>query len=362
MTVASDLQKVHVVGAGLIGTSIALAAKAKGLSVTIEDLDPQAQALARDLIKSHSEGAPNSDGLLVVVAVPPLSTPDAVVRALSIFPNATVMDVASVKTNVTVQVQALSENSERFVPTHPIAGRESGGPKSAQADLFRGRAWILSPGGRTRPDSIELVSDFITGIGATPYLMDAKRHDELLARISHLPQLVSSALASLLSSEDLPIQVAGQGLRDVTRLAESDPYLWQEILESNKSEVLEALKVFRDVINGLVKDAESEDFVSIKHLMERGRAGRRKISGKHGSQPRAYSIFHIVIDDRPGVLGDLFSLMAEHGINVEDLDIEHSPNQETGLITISVAPEQSGATSDALRIGNWLFHLEGVRE
>lgn len=362
MTPFEDFRKVHVVGAGLIGTSIALAAKELGYEVTLEDVDPRVELLAQDLIKNHVRPETSADNLLVVVAVPPLVTGQLVVQALELYPLSTVMDVASSKTNVLLEVESLSEEIDRFVPSHPIAGREIGGPRAAQSDLFAGRAWVITPSVEADRQRVERVSRFVSRLGATVYSMSPKEHDELFARISHLPQLISSALASLLKSEERPIQVAGQGLRDVTRLAESDSSLWSEIVQSNRIEVMNALILYRDVIDHLVENLEKGDFQSIVKIMDDGRLGRQKISGKHGSQPRKYAIFHIVIDDRPGVLGQLFSLMAEHEINVEDLNIEHSPNQETGLISIAVSPEQKSITSSALTNGKWIFHTEGQEQ
>ncbi len=353
---------IHVIGAGLIGTSIALASKEMGYPVTLEDADPKVELLAQDLIKNHSQCDPAAEDLLVVVAVPPLRTAKVVAAALSRYSKSIVIDVSSAKTKVKDEVKLLSEDLDRFIPTHPVAGREVGGPKAAQSDLFSGRAWVVTPSNRSKQEHIDIVVDFISNLGATVYLMDPQEHDQLFARISHLPQLMSSALASLLQAEHLGIQMAGQGLRDVTRLAESDSSLWKEIVEANQVEVFKALKLYRGVIDRLIESIEKDDFESIANIIDEGRIGRQRISGKHGSKPRRYSIFHIVIDDRPGVLGELFSLMAKHEINVEDLNIEHSPNQETGLISIAVSPEQESKTSSALQSQEWIFHLGGISE
>lgn len=355
---SSELQ-IHVIGAGLIGTSIALAAKELGHFVTIEDANTRVELLARDLIKNHSEADSAAQNLIVVVAVPPLVSARVISAALDRYPRSIVIDVASAKTKVVLEVESLSVDSAKFIPTHPIAGREVAGPKAAQADLFVGRAWVITPHEGNSQDLIQEVSHFISSLGASVYVMSCLEHDELFAQISHLPQLVSSALASLLAVENDGFQLAGQGLRDTTRLAESDSSLWREIVEANQSEVLKALKLYREVIDQIVRSVESGDYETIAVTMEQGRLGRQRISGKHGALARRYSIFHIVIDDRPGVLGELFSLMAKHEINIEDLDIEHSPNQETGLISISVSPDQESRTSSALKAGEWTFHLEG---
>jgi len=146
----------------------------------------------------------------------------------------------------------------------------------------------------------------------------------------------------------------------VTRLADSDFGLWNDIIATNRSEISKTLDDFSKVLDSVsIAIREGQEDV-IRNLFSRGKSGKSRISGKHGGRPRRYSTFRIVIDDRPGVLGELFSLCSREGINIEDLDLEHSPNQETGLISLAVKPEQSDILSRALEKSQWIFHLSGT--
>lgn len=348
---------LHVIGAGLIGTSLALGARQAGYQVTISDVDERQERLAQNLLRT---GNLVSDPSLVIVAIPPSSAAEVVCDALSLFPSSIVVDVTSTKTKVQQKVKLLSESWDRFVPSHPIAGREVGGASSAQADLFQGRAWIITPYEQTNSSQarIELVEELVKALGATSYVMTAAEHDRLFAGISHLPQVISTALASITAEVGDGAQLAGQGLRDMTRLAESDPLLWNEIFESNKEEILAALEKFEKRISEFRKAISQDNVGSINELFRQARVVREKISGKHGARRRNYTLFRIVVDDRAGVLAELFVLCGEHGINVEDLELEHSPSQETGLITLSVNPAQAEDLALALESSNWTFIRE----
>ena len=344
---------VHIVGAGLLGTSIALRLKSLGASVSLEDLSAQNQALAEDLVGGRKL---LTDPSLVIVSVPPMTASDAIVSALVRFPRSIVVDVTSLKTKVINDVKGLSEDCSRFIPTHPVAGREIGGPGSAQGDLFEGRPWIITPLSENNPKDLVAVEEFIVSMGAAPHRMDPATHDQLFARISHLPQIVSTLLARSLLEIESGVDLSGQGLRDVTRLADSDPQLWSQIAELNAENLLRSISDFKSLLNEMEKAISESDSQSLLSIFGDGQKGRKLISGKHGGKPRDYIHFRIVIDDRPGVLAQLFALCGEVRVNVEDLDLEHTPNQETGLITVAISPEHDQVFSSALLERGWRFH------
>ena len=348
---------LHVIGAGLIGTSIALGARQAGYQVSISDVDKTQERLAQDLLRNW-ELVPSP--VLVAVAVPPQSTAQVVAEALDRYPNSIVVDVSSTKTKVQEEVRVLSGEWNRFIPSHPIAGRETGGAASAQADLFQGRPWVITPfkEGNSSDSGLEDVEGLIEALGGTAYVISAEEHDRLFAEISHLPQIVSTALASIADGVGEGVQLAGQGFRDMTRLAESDAKLWNEIFASNKEQVLKVLKEFETKIAQFKIAIDEGDNEKIETLFNQAKKVREKISGKHGARRRDYELFRIVVDDRPGVLADLFALCGHHRINVEDLELEHSPSQETGLITLSVNPMQSDDLVNALSKSNWTFVRE----
>jgi prephenate dehydrogenase len=347
-------QHVRVVGAGLIGTSIALGLASRGVSVELHDEDQNALDLAKDLLAPHVKvGVPD----LVIVATPPKTILNVLKKESGSNPQATFIDVGSVKNNLVLDVEALTELATRFVGSHPMAGREVAGPSSAQADLFQGRAWILTPTSVTEESSIDVAKELVEALGATAYIMGAPAHDSLLARISHLPQITSTALAGAIEQLGDDLNLSGQGLRDMTRIANSDGELWSEILLENQNEVLKAINEYQQIIADLKDALERRDESALKNIFLNGNKGRARVSGKHGSKPRNYSHLMIVIKDEPGALSQLFEQCAAINANIEDLSIEHSPGQLTGLITLAFSPDDALRVQDHLLSHDWKVHL-----
>jgi prephenate dehydrogenase len=315
------------------------------------DSDPKAQSLANDLVGGVS--VPNPD--LVVLAMP-TSQFAAVIRAENLLnPQSTFIDVGSVKNEVVLQVKTISELSKRFLPTHPMAGREIGGASSARADLFQGRSWILTPSADVEPASRELVLELIEQLGATPIELSALDHDRAVARISHLPQIASSLIAKQLTGTPPEwMELAGQGLRDTTRIAGSDESLWKEIIYSNRSELQQLLINLQNDVQSMIDSLE--DPQEIAHLIAQGRAGKALIPGKHGGKAREYFYLPIVIDDKPGQLGAIFNECAAMDVNVEDLNIEHSPGQLSALITLALSESDAEKLSTHLTSIGWNVH------
>ena len=187
--------------------------------------------------------------------------------------------------------------------------------------------------------------------------MSAAEHDLLFARVSHLPQLLSTALALSLGNLGEERNLAGSGLRDMLRLAGSDGALWSEIFKENRQEVIAALANFSEQLTHLRSAIEDEDQIRIIELFQSAKIEREKLSGKHGAKPRDYSFVDVVIDDRPGQLAALFMECSEIKVNVEDLELEHSPRQETGLIRLALSKNDAAKLRDHLKQLGWRAHL-----
>ena len=345
------LSKVRIVGSGLIGTSIGLGLVQRGISVEMVDSDASAQALAEDL----TGGVVVVDPDLVVFALPTSGLSQVIKKEIDINPQSTFMDVGSVKNEVVLQVQTFSGLSTRFLPTHPMAGREIGGAGSARADLFQGRSWILTPEADCSPESKKLVLELIAILGATPIELSALDHDTAVAKISHLPQIAASLVAKQLTGTPAEwMELAGQGLRDTTRIAGSDEKLWKEIIYSNRAEISELLISLQNDLTQMIKSLD--DPAKIAELIAAGRDGKAMIPGKHGGKAREYSYLPIVIDDKPGQLGAIFNECAAMQVNVEDLNIEHSPGQLSALITLSLSADDAEKLSSHLTSIGWNVH------
>jgi prephenate dehydrogenase len=311
------LTSARIVGSGLIGTSIGLGLVQRGVQVQMVDSDFKSQSLANDLVGGVSISNPD----LVVLAMPTSQLAAVIKEENQLNPQSTFIDVGSVKNEVVLYVQTISGLSKRFLPTHPMAGREIGGASSARADLFQGRSWILTPSADLDSASHQLVLDLIEHLGATPIELSAPDHDRAVARISHLPQIASSLIAKQLTGTPPEwMELAGQGLRDTTRIAGSDESLWKEIIYSNRSELQQLLINLQNDLQSMIDSLE--DPQQIAQLIAQGRAGKALIPGKHGGKAREYFYLPIVIDDKPGQLGAIFNECAAMDVNVEDLNIE----------------------------------------
>jgi prephenate dehydrogenase len=186
-------------------------------------------------------------------------------------------------------------------------------------------------------------------------IMDVDDHDAAVARVSHLPHLMSVLIASRLIAipeRDLPL--AGQGLRDVTRIASSDPALWEQIVGANSDAVLEELRGVQDQLGLLIKAVEATPATNdLRSQLERAVAGTRKIAGKHGAAAIRYSEVVVAIPDEPGALARLFGDVSAAGVNVEDISIEHDPVRELGYLALSVAPEHADALVETMLSRGW---------
>lgn len=360
----SDLPSpVLVVGAGLLGTSVGLGLRALGVTVLLEDPSPTALALACDLGAGRrltDADAPE----LVVVAAPPDVTGAVVVAMLGRFPGATVTDVASVKSPIEDAVaHAAGEGlSARYVGGHPMAGRERSGGIAARADLFVGRPWVVCAGAAD-PGRVRQVVRLAQELGAQPVALDPAAHDAAVAVVSHVPQVAASLVAARLRpAPEAAVALAGQGLRDVTRIAASDPLLWAQILAGNAEHVAEVLGDLREDLDAVIAAlralaAEDGEPVGARAVLARaiaaGNSGRDRIPGKHGAAPTAYALVTVLLPDRPGQLGRLFADIGAADINVEEFTLEHSPGQPVGLANIWVLPAAQEAAEAALTHAGW---------
>ncbi|PJJ72454.1 prephenate dehydrogenase [Diaminobutyricimonas aerilata] len=335
-------EDVRIVGSGLLGTSIGLGLAARGVDVVMDDVSPSARRLAVDYGAGREPAAGDAPGL-IVVCVPPDVTASIVARELAAYPDALVTDVASVKAAPLAELRAMGADLGRYLGTHPMAGRERGGAISARADLFVGRPWVLAGHDDISYRRAGAIEDMILDLGAVPIELDVERHDRSVALVSHVPQVVSSLLAARLSEGDgAALQLAGQGLRDVTRVAGSDPALWVQILGANAPAVVDVLRPLRDDLERVIAALDAPEAPgsrrAIADALAAGNTGVARIPGKHG-QDRRFSQIVVMVDDTPGELARLLTEIGEAGVNMEDLRLEHSPGAQIGLAEISVVPE-----------------------
>ncbi|MDA8369890.1 MAG: prephenate dehydrogenase [Nocardiopsaceae bacterium] len=357
----SRIGRAVVAGAGLIGTSIALALREHGVEVRLSDPDPAALRLACDLgAGGPFDPAADRPADIAIIAAPPSAVP-AVLRDIQDRGLAHVYtDAASVKDGVITEAERLGCDLSTFVPGHPMGGREKSGPSAARSDLFLGRSWALCPTGKTDPGAVATVTELARICGAEPLTIDAAAHDRAVALVSHAPHVASAAVAArLLGADTAALALAGQGLRDVTRIAGGDPHLWVEILRHNAGPVAQVLQEVAADLAGAARALRAADPAGapVQGLLDRGRRGHDAIPGKHGAQRTPdYAVVPVVIPDEPNALGRLFAAAGEAGINIEDVRIDHSPGLPVGVAQLSVLPGAVADLARALAERGWSVH------
>jgi prephenate dehydrogenase len=354
---------VVIVGTGLIGTSVALALREQGVSVWLADRDPAAARLAADLGAGQplpDDGVPGGPADVAVLAVPPAAVAPELHAAQARGLARCYTDVASVKELPLASARELGCDMTSYVPGHPLSGRERSGPAAARADLFVGRPWVLCPQPVNDEKALLLVTQLAQACGAVLVSAGAAEHDQWVALVSHAPHVVAAAMAARL--EQAPanaLALAGQGLRDVTRIAASGSGMWLQILSANAGPagtvlraVAEDLAVAADALDCLATGDE-QAVKQVADLLERGIDGVGRLPGKHGGPPRGFAPVQVVIPDRPGELARLFQAAGAAGINIEDITIEHSPGLPVGVAELWVRSDAVDRLSEALAASGW---------
>ena len=345
----SELARVAIVGTGLLGTSVALAARRAGVArVTGWDAD------AGTLLDSSVEAASSleaavADAELVVVAVPVGSLVDTVRAALAAESAATVTDVGSTK-------RALAAvDDPRLVPGHPLAGGATGGPSRATADLFDGATWFLTPLPSAEPGRIATVERFVTAIGAQPVKLDPVEHDRLLAFTSHLPHALANLLMrAVAAAGERALDYAGASLREMTRVAGANASVWSDIFVANGDLIADALAAHGAELAAIEQALRSgdRDFFE-RWIEEAARARTRMLEYAYRTDARMLNRIRVRVPDKPGVLARITQTLGAAGINIEDFELRHVSPEYGGVLVILV----SGA--DNAELARTLLRREG---
>jgi prephenate dehydrogenase len=346
---------VTVLGTGLIGGSVGLAARARGHVVC--GYDPNEARLQRALeVGALDTAAPDfatavSGADLVVVAVPVGRAADVVVAVLDAG-DAVVTDVGSVKAAVVRAVEAARpDDAARFVAGHPMAGSEQDGPDGADAEMFRGATWVLTPTPGTDPAAYEIVHDLAASFGADVLAVGPDHHDALVAVVSHVPQLAATTLmdvAARLNEEHATLlRLAAGGFRDMTRIASGHPAIWPDICVANRDAIVAGLDDYLAALEQVRALVAAADRDGLLDLLERARAARRNLPV--GMPVGAELVeLRVPVPDRPGVLAEVTTAAAELGVNIVDFEVAHSAEGSSGVLVLVVPADGAGAFEDAL--------------
>ncbi len=337
--------RLAVVGTGLIGASVGLAARRAKVGEVVgwdEDVDALRVAAERGAVEpagSLAEALAGTDVALVAVPVAGLAN---VVRDVldAASPGCAVTDVGSTKGSVC----ASAGGNPRFVGGHPICGAETRGPERANADLFDEATWFLTPLASTDPEAYRAIHGLVTRLGARPLAIGPEAHDRLVAVTSHLPHALANVLlnqagGSRFDGHD-PLATAGGSLRDMTRIAGANPRIWVDIFLENRSALVASLAEHRRRVEELEAALAEGDAGSIARWIGEASGNRRQMLESAYEDAGALQRLRVHIPDRPGVLAGIFHALGANRINVSDFDLEHLSPERGGTLTIFVTGEE----------------------
>ncbi len=340
--------RVAIIGTGLIGGSVALGLTEAGAAETVVGYDLDREALAAGAARGAIASVAGSVGEAVtgadlIVLAAPVSEMASLCEGVAqrADPEAIVTDVGSAKARAVYEGERTL--GRRFVGGHPMAGSERHGIGAADPALFHDAWWILTPTPMTSSAAYRRASALASTLGARPVALAPEDHDRLLARLSHLPQVISSTLvASTVQEEDNPtlLGLAAGGFRDVTRIAASEPELWVSILRANREAVLEALEGFTGELAGVAEWLRAEDWASLATFLGAARSARVELFTKSTLQGVPVLLTMPVLD-RPGVLAEVTTAAGSLGANIEDLRIVHSTEGGRGMLELVVVGEDA---------------------
>lgn len=326
-----------ILGTGLIGASVGAGLRRQGWKTA--GWDPSEDALRGAMeMGGLDEVAPGPDAagdVDLVVLAGPVQAIIAILPELST--GALVTDVAGVKTSVV----AAAGHLPHFVGSHPMAGRESSGPGAASAAMFEGASWIMTTDGADG-DDIDRLANVVESLGAHPLTMTADQHDLAMAAVSHVPQVLASALVNLVARDKEALDLAAGGFRDLTRIALSDPSWWTDILAENRRQVSDLIRALAGDLETLAAAISAGDRTQIADTLDSARRTRQTLSAP-------VSAVRVLLEDRPGEIALVGHALAESGVDVRDLQLRHATRGGGGVLTLSVRPGQEAVLAESLK-------------
>jgi prephenate dehydrogenase len=350
--------RVAVLGVGLIGGSVGLAARRR-LKAEVAGFDPEPERLraAAELgaidREAQDVAAAVQEADLVFCAAPVGALPELVVAALAASSDdAVVTDVGSTKLALVGSLPS-GESAERFIGGHPLAGAETSGVENAREDLFDGARWYLTPTDRSAGVHYDRLQRAVSGLGARPQAIDAETHDRLMATVSHVPHVLANALvqqaAVALSEKTEGLPDVGPSFRDSTRVAGANPAMWGDILAANGEAIAASLDA---VVDRLAKAAElirGRDAATLAGWQRDAREDRRRLleADMPGGELRE---LRLAVENRPGTVAEIALALGRAGVNIEDMALAPSADMHAGAMSLWVAGvEQADRAAEVVR-------------
>jgi prephenate dehydrogenase len=336
------------VGTGLIGGSVGLALRARGWHVTGSDADPERAQRALELGALDALG--EDPGAEVVVVATPVSAVSKVAQAALADEGApggrVVTDVGGVKAPVVAAV-----DHPRFVGGHPMAGSEQEGVDGADAALFEGATWVLTPTSTTNPEAFARLGAIVSSFGAEVLAIPPEGHDALVALVSHVPHLTAATLMDLAADgaqeHAALLRLAAGGFRDMTRIAAGHPGIWPDICAENREAIVAGLDRLLEALGGVRRAVAAGDRGELMSVLERARTARRNLPAR-GPGAADLVELRVPVADRPGALAEVTTLAGRLGANIADLEIAHSAEGDRGVVILVVGAASVGLVRRSL--------------
>ena len=342
MTSPTEPRRAQVWGSGLIGASIGLALRAGGWHVTGHDTDRATVERAVTLGALDAVGI-DDEADIYFIATPVSQVHIAAGNIVKGNPSAVMTDVGSVKAPIVSAV-----DNPRFVGGHPMAGSEQEGVEGAEATLFDGATWVLTPTEQTDPDALVLVRDVVSSLGAQVLALPPERHDELVAVVSHVPHLTAASLMVLAAEgaeeSSALLRLAAGGFRDMTRIAAGHPGIWPDICADNRDAIVATMDRLISALGSVREIVAGGDRERLLTTLNQARRARINLPARAVQAEELVEV-RIPVPDRPGVIAEVTTLAGELAVNIYDLEIAHSAEGDRGVLVLVI----DAGSADVLR-------------
>ena len=343
--------KIAVLGVGLIGGSVGLAARERLEDTTVTGFgrSPERLERARELgaldqvAGSLAEALDGADACFCCAPVGALE--EQVREALAAAPeDCVVTDVGSVKERL-----AHAVGDQRFVGGHPVAGAETAGVEHARADLFDGAVWYLTPTSASSGLLYERLHRLIKALGAAPVAIEPAAHDRLLAAVSHLPHVLANVLVAQVAAAGEPPRI-GPSFRDATRVAGANTAIWADIYMANRLAIADEIDAAVERLQAVAQDLRAGDAEALAAWQDAAGADRTRLLAGESRAGRVHEL-RLTVPNRPGIVADVALELGKAGVNIVDLALAPAPDMRSGAITLWIAGDDEAARARELIAG-----------